>query len=79
MNQLTPAQMNTLLQYASQKLGVSPQTLAASAADGGYDGLVNSLSEDRRRQLEALIGNPAQMQALLNSEQVRQLLQRFSK
>ena len=73
MNQLTPAQMNTLLQYASQKLGVSPQVLASSAANGGYDGLMKSLTPDRRKQLESIIGNPAQMQSLLNSEQVQHL------
>ena len=79
MNQLTPAQMNALLQYASAKLGVPPEQLATAASNGGYEGLLSSLSAESRRTLQAMLGNPTQLQALLQSEQVRQLLSRFSK
>lgn len=79
MSQPTPAQMNALLQYASAKLGVPPEQLAATVANSGYEGLTASLSDSGRRALESLVGDPSQMQALLNSPQVRQLLERLSK
>ncbi len=79
MNQPNPAQLNALLNIASKKLGVAPETLAASAANGGYDGLLKSLSPEKRRALEGMLGDPAQLQALLQSEQVRRLLAQFTK
>ncbi len=79
MSQPTPAQMNALLQYASAKLGIPPEQLAATAANGGYEGLAASLSDNSRRTLESLVGDPSQLQALLSSPQVQELLRRFSK
>ncbi len=79
MSQPTPAQMNALLQFASAKLGVPADQLAATVARGGYEELTASLSDNSRRTLEALVGDPSQMQALLNSPQVQELLRRFSK
>ena len=77
MSQPTPAQMQALLQYASQKLGIPPEQLAAAAKTGGYEGLTASLSDDGRRTLESLVGDPQKWQALLSSPQVRDLLKRF--
>lgn len=79
MSQPSPAQLNALLQYASQKLGVPAEQLAATVSNGGYDALTASLSDSSRRTLEQLVSDPSQLQALLSSEQVRQLLKRFAK
>ena len=77
MSQPTPAQMQALLQYASQKLGVPPEQLAAAAKTGGYEGLTSSLSDNGRRTLESLVGDPQKLQALLDSPQIRDLLNRL--
>lgn len=79
MSQPTPAQMKALLQYASAKLGIPPEQLAATAASGGYEALTASLSDSSRRTLESLTGDPSQLQALLRSPQIRQLLEQLSK
>ena len=79
MNQPCSAQMQALLQYASQKLGVSPEQLAATVSNGGYESLVSSLSDNSRHTLESLTNDPSQLQALLASEQVKKLLARLSK
>lgn len=79
MSQPTPAQMNALLQFASAKLGIPADQLAATVAKGGYEGLTASLSDNSRHTLETLVGDPSQMQALLNSPQVRRLLEQLSK
>ena len=77
MSQPTPAQMQALLQYASQKLGVPPEQLAAAAKTGRYEELTASLSDGSRRTLENLVGDPQKLQALLSSPQIQELLKRF--
>ncbi|MBQ3094648.1 MAG: hypothetical protein IJC52_05685 [Clostridia bacterium] len=77
MQQPSKAQLEALLQYASMRLGVPAEKLASAAADGGYNGLVSSLSENSRRTLESLLGDPRQLEALLASPQVRELLKRL--
>lgn len=79
MSQPTPDQMNAILQYASAKLGIPPEQLASAVANGGYKGLASSLSDNSRRTLETLVSDPSQLEALLSSQQVQQLLRRFSK
>ena len=77
MNQPSPEQMQALLHYASQKLGVPPDQLAAIAKSGGYEGLASSLSDSSRRTLENLAGDPQKLQALLSSPQIRELLKQL--
>ena len=77
MSQPTPEQMQALLQYASQKLGIPPAQLADAVRRNGGEGLAASLSPSSRHTLEQLAGDPSQLQALLNSPQVRQLLARL--
>lgn len=77
MSQPNPAQLQALLQYASQKLGMPPEQLAAMAKTGGYEGLSSSLSDSSRRTLESLVGDPQKLQALLDSPQIRDLLNRL--
>lgn len=77
MSQPTPAQMQALLHYASQKLGVPPEQLAATAKTGDYEELTASLSDSSRRTLESLVGDPQKLQALLSSPQIRELLKRL--
>lgn len=79
MNQPTPAQMNALLQYASKKLGVPPEQLARTVADGGAEALTASLSEDNKKVLASLAGDPKKAEALLNSPAVRRYLAQFTK
>ena len=79
MNQPTPAQLNALLQYASKKLGVPPEQLAKTVANGGAEALSSSLSEDSRKTLMSLVGDPQKTQALLNSPAVRRYLAQFTK
>lgn len=78
MNQPTPDQLQMLLQYASKRLGVPVEQLASTVAQGGYEGLSASLSENSRRTLQDLVGDPTKAQALLSSPQVQEWLKRFS-
>ena len=78
MSQPNPEQWQALLRYASAKLGVSEQELASAAANGGYGGLRDSLSESSRQTLDMLAGDPDKIEALFASPAVREMLKRFS-
>lgn len=78
MSQPTPAQLQALLQYASARLGIPAEQLASTVASGGYDGLVNSLSDKSRRTLESLLSDRSQAQALFSSPQVQEFLKRYN-
>lgn len=77
MSQPTPAQMQALLQFAAQKLGTSPEQLAATVSQKGYDGLISSLSPSSRQALESLVSDKAKAEALLSSPQVQAFLKRY--
>lgn len=77
MSQPTPAQLNALLQYAAARLGTTPEALAATVSNGGYDGLVARLSPDNRRALESLLGDPQRAQAFLQHPQVQEFLRHY--
>ena len=79
MNRSQPAQLNALLQYASQALGVPADQLADAVSGQHCDELANTLSPESRRKLESLTSDPSQLQALLDSPQVKHLLARLSK
>lgn len=78
MSQPNPEQWQALLRYASAKFGVSEQELVSAAANGGYDGLRESLSESSRQTLDMLAGDPDKIEALFASPTVREMLKRFS-
>lgn len=77
MSQPTPAQMQALLQYAAQKLGTTPEQLAATVSQKGYDGLASSLSDSSRQKLESLVSDKKKAEALLQSPQVQAFLKRY--
>ncbi|MBR5135293.1 MAG: hypothetical protein IKV35_06815 [Clostridia bacterium] len=76
MSQPTPAQLQALLQFAAQKLGTTPEQLAATVSQNGYDGLLSSLSDSSRKTLETLVSDKSKAEALLSSPQVQAFLKR---
>ncbi len=71
--------MQALLEYAAKRLGMSPEQLARTVSDGGYQKLSASLSDESRRKLEQLTGDPQKAEALLSSPAVQAYLKRFHK
>lgn len=74
MGQITPAQLQALLGYASKQLGVSPEQLMRVVQSGN---LSNVTDGDTARKINELAGDPARIQELLNSPQAKELLERF--
>ncbi len=74
MGQITPAQLQALLGYASRELGMSPEQLARTVQTGGVDAVTRSVNPDTARRVREIAGDPAQMQEFLKTPQVQQLL-----
>lgn len=74
---LTPDQLQALLQYASKRLGTTPENLARTVQAGGLEGISKNLSPSESAKLNALVGDKQQAQELLNSPEIQSFLQRF--
>lgn len=74
--QFTPEQLSVLLRLAAAKMGRDPIRLQQELQSGQMDGLLQSLGADREK-LAALLSDKEAVMRLLQSEQVRQLLQQL--
>ena len=72
----TPEQLSILLRVAVGKLGRDPVKLQDDLQNGRLDGLLQSLGADREK-VTALLSDREGLAQLLQSEQVRQLLQQL--
>ena len=72
----TPEQLSILLRVAAGKLGRDPVKLQDDLQNGRLDGLLQSLGADREN-VTALLSDREGLAQLLQSEQVRQLLQQL--
>lgn len=73
----SPEQIEKLVNYASARLGASPEQLKAAFAKGGLGGVVSSLSAEEVDKAETLIQDKEKAAQLLNDPQVQQLLARL--
>jgi len=76
--QLTPQQLQALVQYASKRLGMTPQALAHTVQQAGAEGLTSQLSPTDAAKVQAVVGDKARMEQLLQSPQIQQLLRQLS-
>ncbi len=74
---LTPDQLQALLQYASKRLGTTPEQLAKTVQTGGVEGLQNRLSPEHLAKLQALMNDKEKTQQLINSPKMQQLIQQI--
>ena len=72
----TPEQLSILLRVAAGKLGRDPVKLQDDLQNGRLDGLLQSLGADLEK-VTALLSDREGLAQLLQSEQVRQLLQQL--
>ena len=72
----TPEQLSILLRIAAGKLGRDPVQLQRELQAGRLDALLQSLGADREK-VTALLNDKAGLSQLLQSEQVRTLLQQL--
>ncbi len=72
----TPEQLSILLRIAAGKLGRDPVKLQEELQNGQLDGLLQSLGADREK-VSSLLSDRENLAQLLQSEQVRTLLQQL--
>lgn len=76
--QMNPQQVEQLLQAASKKLGVPPQTLRTELESGKYDRVLQNLSQKDSAMLQKVMQNPKLMEKLVSSPQAKALYQKLS-
>ena len=75
---LNEMKKNALLQMAGKQLGKDPGELKQKLESGQVQDIVNGLSDEQRQKLQSVLQNPQQLNALLGSEQVQNLLKALS-
>lgn len=75
---LSSEQMRQLLKIAAARTGTTPEALAGTVREGGYSGLLQSLSVEDRRTLSTLVEDPQRAEAFLNSPEVYALLRQIT-
>ena len=76
---ITPEQLQALVQFASKKLGTTPENLARTVKDGGIGSLTDRLSPADAAKLKAVAGDSDQINQLLATPQVQALIDQLSK
>ncbi len=71
---ISPDQMDSLMQMASQKIGTDPQKLKEQMQSGNMDGLMQNLTPGQQAQINNLMNNPAAIEKLIASPKVQMLL-----
>lgn len=77
-NQISAKQAEAMLALAAKKLGKTPEQLRQQAAGGDLRALTSSMSAEQQKQVSSLLNDPAALRSFLQSDQVKELLGRFS-
>ena len=79
---LSSGQMEWMIQMLSARLGVQPDLVRSMVQSGnaqGLSSLASQLGGSSAQQLQQILSDPAQVQALLASDQARSLRQNKNK
>ena len=74
---VTPDQLQALLQFASKKLGTTPEKLAQTVQAGGLAGLSklsDDLSPEKAKKIDAVLQDESKAQALLETPEAQKLI-----
>ena len=74
MSQITPDQLQALLNYASRKLGMTPEQLASTVQQGDLNAVSQNLGSENTARIAALLGDSQKTEQFLNSPEVKQML-----
>lgn len=74
---LNPKQAELLLHSLAQQLHCDPNQLRQQLQSGNIGGIASSMDGDSAKQLQALLKNPRQLQQVMNSPEMKELLRRI--
>ena len=72
-------QADAMLAMAAKKLGKNPDELKSQLQKGDMNALTSSLDEKQKQQVASVLNDPQAMQRLMQSPQVKELLDRLAK
>ena len=72
--QLSPEELRQLAGYASRRLGLTPDQIAAAVNEGGLSALSEKMSERENQRLAALLKDPEKARQLMAMPEVQQLI-----
>ena len=79
MSQITPDQLQALLNYAAGRLGMSPEQLATTVQNGGLSALEGKLGKENTAHAQTIANNRGQLEQLLGTPAAQALLEKLSK
>ena len=72
---VTPDQLQALLQYASKKLGTTPEQLVKTVNQGDISSLTKGMSPEDQARFKAMTGDKNKAEQVIQSPQAQQLIQ----
>ena len=76
-NKLTPEQLQALVQYASKRLGTTPEKLQRTVQQGGVADVAAGLPQEEAARLREVLSDKKKAEAMLNSPQAQKLMQQL--
>ena len=76
-NKITQEQLQALMNYASKRLGTTPEKLAKTVQQGGIEGLTSSLSSQEASKVNEVLSDKKKAEQLLNSPEAQKLIQQL--
>lgn len=76
---LSPGQMESLIQSLAQQLHCDPNQLRQQLQSGNFSAVTRSMSNSDVQQVKKLMNDPKQLQQVMNSPEMKELLRRIQK
>lgn len=74
---LSQDQLQALLQYASKKLGTTPEKLVKTVNQGNLSSLTSGMSPGEAAKVQSLMSDQKKAEQLISSPEAKQLIQKI--
>jgi hypothetical protein len=77
MSEITPDQLQALLNFASKKLGTTPEKLAKTVTEGNLGDLTGHMDPQNAAKINEMVSDRSKAEQLLRTPQAQQLINQF--
>lgn len=74
---LTEEQLQALVQFASKKLGTTPEKLAKTVQQGDFSSIASKMQPGEAARLNAIASDKSKAEQLVNSPEAQKLIQQL--
>lgn len=78
-NNIPPAQLDSMLKMAGQRLGRDPQTLKSQLQSGQLDQVVQGMDPQQQQQIGQLLKDPQALSQFFEQPQIKQMINQLMK